>query len=98
MILLDEPMVGLDPKSARLVKRLLTEFAKKGAAVFMSTHSLEVAEQIAHRIGIIDGGKLIALGTREALCQQARSQAHLEDIFLSLTGQQESPDLDHVLG
>lgn len=88
ILVLDEPMVGLDPRGARLLKRTLRMLARKGVTVFMSTHSLEVAEEVADRIGIIDQGRLIAVGTLEELRQQANSPAgaDLEAIFLRLTG------------
>ena len=88
ILVLDEPMVGLDPRGARLLKRTLRALARRGVTVFMSTHSLEVAEEMADRIGIIDQGRLIALGTLEELRQRAGSSAgaDLEAIFLRLTG------------
>lgn len=83
---IDEPMVGLDPASARLVKNLLKKEAARGATVFLSTHTLPVAEELADRIGIIHRGRLVALGTLDELRGQARA-AHLglEDLFLLLT-------------
>jgi len=88
ILILDEPMVGLDPRGARLLKRTLRTLAKHGVTVFMSTHSLEVAEELADRVGIINQGQLIACGTVEELRQQAGSHVseRLEAIFLSLTG------------
>jgi len=87
VIVLDEPLVGLDPKSARMVKEIFRRLAARGAAVFMCTHILEIAEKICHRIGIILAGRLIALGTLEDLRRQAARKDHgLEDVFLSLTG------------
>jgi len=86
VLVVDEPMVGLDPKSVRLVKDLLRARASAGAAVFMSTHTLSVAEEIADRIGIIDRGHLRFLGSlsemRQALRDEHRS---LEHLFLELT-------------
>ena len=88
ILILDEPMVGLDPRGARLLKRTLRALAANGVTVFMSTHSLEVAEELADRVGIINQGQLIACGTVEELRQQAGSHQseRLESIFLSLTG------------
>lgn len=87
VLIVDEPMVGLDPKGARLVKRLFFELAKKGMAIFMSTHSLEVAEKMCQRIGIINEGRLIAVGTMEELREKAQStDERLEPLFLKLTG------------
>lgn len=86
VLVVDEPMVGLDPKSVRLVKDLLRARASAGAAVFMSTHTLSVAEEIADRIGIIDRGRLNFLGTIGELRQALRDEQHsLEHLFLELT-------------
>ncbi len=86
LIIVDEPMVGLDPKGARLVKDMFREQAAGGGTVFLSTHSLEVAEEVCDRIAIIQDGRLRALGTMAELRQQAGSEADLETVFLSLTG------------
>ena len=67
VLVLDEPTVGLDPKSARLIKDMLRQMAERGAAVFLSTHILEIAERMCDRIGIINKGQLIAVGTMEQL-------------------------------
>jgi ABC-2 type transport system ATP-binding protein len=77
VIVVDEPMVGLDPKSMRLVKDLLRARANAGAAVFMSTHTLAVAEEISDRIGIIDHGRLNFLGTKEQLERELLAREHL---------------------
>ena len=82
---IDEPMVGLDPKSVRIVKDLLRAEVKKGASIFMSTHSLEIATETADYIGIIHLGKLLALGTLEELRSKLEGQQTLEEIFLELT-------------
>jgi len=84
-IFLDEPLVGLDPATSRLVKNILNELAGKGAAIFMCTHVLEIAEKLCHRIGIIDRGHLIAIGTIEELVLESGSRGDLEDVFLTLT-------------
>jgi ABC-2 type transport system ATP-binding protein len=87
VLVVDEPMVGLDPKGARLVKRLLRGLCDRGTTIFMSTHTLEVAEQMCDRIGIVQAGELVALGTKEELRQLVQSDvSRLEDIFLQLTG------------
>jgi ABC-2 type transport system ATP-binding protein len=86
VLVVDEPMVGLDPKSVRLVKDLLRQRAAAGAAVFMSTHTLDVAEEVANRIGIIDRGRLSFLGTLDDLRRTLRDEHHsLEHLFLELT-------------
>ncbi|HBU70169.1 MAG TPA: ABC transporter [Elusimicrobia bacterium] len=86
VIFLDEPLVGLDPKSAKMVKEIITRLSAKGVAVFMCTHVLEIAERLAHRIGIIQNGRIIALGTVEELKKRARQEGTLEELFLHLTG------------
>jgi ABC-2 type transport system ATP-binding protein len=88
VLILDEPMVGLDPKSARLVKDVLRERADHGTTVFLSTHSLSVAEELADRIGIIHRGRLVAVGDFEALHESAGRGDRLEDIFLRLTSEE----------
>jgi ABC-2 type transport system ATP-binding protein len=94
LIVVDEPMVGLDPRSARLLKDLLRSFVARGGTVFLSTHTLEVAEVVCDRIGIIADGELIALGSMEELRAQADAGgAHLEEIFLKVTGGEEVADL-----
>jgi ABC-2 type transport system ATP-binding protein len=82
---LDEPTVGLDPKSARQVKDLLRQLTSRGTCIFMSTHILEIAERMCDRVGIIDRGRLIACGTMEEL-RAAGGTGTLEDIFLQVTG------------
>jgi ABC-2 type transport system ATP-binding protein len=86
LLLVDEPMIGLDPQSAVLVKSILKEKAESGAAVFMSTHSLNVAEEICTRIGIIKDGSMIFSDTKEAV-ETIRGSDHqnLESLFLHLT-------------
>jgi len=83
---LDEPMVGLDPKSSHLLKELMRKHCDKGNTVFFSTHILEVAERLCDRIGIIHKGKLIAIGTMEELRRGDNAES-LENIFLELTEQ-----------
>ena len=90
LIVVDEPMVGLDPQGARLVKTFFREQCARGKTIFMSTHTLEVAEEVCDRIGIIHKGQLVALGTKEELQQQVRTGTEkLESIFLQLTGGEE---------
>lgn len=84
VLVLDEPMVGLDPKSARLAKEIFKTVAKRGATIFMCTHILEIAEKICDRVGVMMNGKLIALGRCGEL-RDGRGEP-LEDVFLSLTG------------
>ena len=86
VLIVDEPLVGLDPKGARLVKRLFHDMAKASVAIFMSTHILEIAEEMCHRIGIINDGRVIALGTLQELRVKSQSSGgRLEDLFLKLT-------------
>ena len=88
VLMLDEPLTGMDPYSARRIKDLLQELCRQGSTVFLSTHVLEVAERVCDRVGILDKGRLVAVGTMEALRTQAQSSAEttLEDLFLQLTG------------
>ncbi len=91
LLILDEPLNGLDARSARQVKDVLAERVRGGVTVVMTTHILEVAERMAERIGIIDKGRLIAEGTLEELrCHAGNSQTNLEDIFLDLVAEQGS--------
>ena len=87
VFVIDEPMIGLDPQHARVVKDLLKERSRAGMTVFVSTHQLSVAEEMADRIGIIHQGRLIALGTRDELRKQSGAAGALEDVFLALTSQ-----------
>jgi ABC-2 type transport system ATP-binding protein len=86
VLVVDEPLVGLDPRSARIVKDLFVEQARSGCAVLMSTHLLAIAEELADRIGIVDHGRMLASGTLDQLAAQAQHHGPLEDLFLKLTG------------
>lgn len=87
VLVLDEPLVGLDPKSARLIRQILKDRAASGVTVFMCTHILAIAEKLCHRVGIMQAGRLTALGTVEELRRKASADGRmdLEDAFLSLT-------------
>jgi ABC-2 type transport system ATP-binding protein len=90
ILIVDEPMVGMDPKGARTLKDLFRTLAKNGTTIFLSTHSISVAEEICDRIGIIHKGRLIACGTMGELHRQAAgNHANLESVFLELTREQE---------
>jgi ABC-2 type transport system ATP-binding protein len=94
LIVVDEPMVGLDPRSARLLKDLFRTFVENGGTVFLSTHTLEVAEALCDRIAILSQGDIIALGTMDELRSQAHAGgAHLEEIFLKVTGGEAMADV-----
>jgi len=97
VLIVDEPMVGLDPRSARLVRDLLRDMAAAGKSVLMSTHSLSVAEQIANRIGIIDAGKLHFVGSLAELRQTVPEQGlTLEDLFLQFTAADKPLQVDAI--
>ena len=85
LFILDEPMVGLDPKSAFNLKEIMRKMCDEGKTVFFSTHVLEVAEKLCDRIAIINKGKIVALGTMEELKAHAEEKQSLENIFLELT-------------
>jgi len=91
VLVVDEPMVGLDPRGARLVKDIFKDLASSGVTVFMSTHTLEIVEQMCTRVAIINLGKIIAEGSVEDLGRMARMpESHLEPIFLRLTNGDEA--------
>jgi ABC-2 type transport system ATP-binding protein len=97
VVVVDEPMVGLDPKSARLLKDLFRQFVDRGGTVLMSTHTLEVAEVMCDRIAILYRGKIAADGTMDDLRQQTASEStSLEDLFLKVTGGLSVHQLDTV--
>ena len=98
VIVVDEPMVGLDPKAARILKDLFREYTRRGHTIMMSTHTLEVAETMCDRIAIIQGGRIRACGTMAELKASAEAGARgLEDIFLKLTGENAARELVEVL-
>jgi len=99
VIVVDEPMVGLDPKGARLLKDLFRRYVKRGGTILMSTHTLEVAESMCDRIAIMQSGRILASGTMDELrLQTASGDASLEDLFLRLTGGFRERQLDTILG
>src|SRR6202048_3405804 len=94
VLFLDAPTSGLEPRTARLVKDLLVALVGRGHTVFLSTHVLEIAEHLCHRVGIIDHGQVIATGTLDELRAQAQPEGEsLEDIFLQMTGGSEEREL-----
>ncbi len=94
VIFLDEPTVGLDARSAKILKMLLKKYTEEGSTIFMSTHILEIAEKMCDRIGIINYGKIIAEGTlNELLSLSKEGNKNLEDLFLELTGGEELEDI-----
>jgi ABC-2 type transport system ATP-binding protein len=98
VIVVDEPMVGLDPRSARLLKDLFRQFVNRGGTVLMSTHTLEVAETMCDRIAIVDGGRIVAAGNMSELQAQTSSEhLGLEELFLKLTGGMRDQQLDTIL-
>jgi len=98
VIVVDEPMVGLDPRSARLLKDLFRQFVNRGGTVLMSTHTLEVAETMCDRIAILHDGRIVASGNMTELQEQTSSEdLRLEDVFLKLTGGMREHQLDTIL-
>jgi ABC-2 type transport system ATP-binding protein len=92
VLVVDEPMVGLDPRGQKMVKRLFRSLAESGVTIFMSTHTLTVAEEVCDRVGVIHEGRLIATGTIEDLHLQAGTdRSDLEEVFLRLTQEAEEP-------
>ena len=94
ILVVDEPMVGMDPRGARTIKDLFSALSENGTTVFLSTHSISVAEEICHRIGIIQRGRLIACGAMSELHEQADGRhGNLESVFLELTREQDRDTL-----
>ncbi|MDD3461223.1 MAG: ABC transporter ATP-binding protein [Mesotoga sp.] len=98
VIFLDEPTVGLDARSAKILKMLLEKYKGEGSTIFMTTHVLEIAEKMCDRIGIINKGKLISEGTMDELRKRAGAdnKETLENLFLQLTGENE--DIQEIVG
>jgi ABC-2 type transport system ATP-binding protein len=91
LIVVDEPMVGLDPRAARMLKDLLRNFVRQGGTVFLTTHTLEVAESLCDRIAVFAAGRIQGVGSMDELRHQAEAgEGGLEDIFLKLTGNDEA--------
>jgi ABC-2 type transport system ATP-binding protein len=93
VLILDELQAGIDPRGAATIKEILNGLRKRGATILMSTHILQIAEQMCDKIGIISKGKLIAEGSMKELRAQARGELSLEEIFLELTG---GPDMQLI--
>ncbi len=89
LLIMDEPLNGLDAKSTKILKEILQIHVKKGGSVLFSTHIMEIAEELCDRIAVINKGEIIAEGTIEELREFAKSEGSLEDIFLKLTGEEE---------
>ncbi|MCD6276233.1 MAG: ABC transporter ATP-binding protein [Thermoplasmata archaeon] len=89
LLILDEPLNGLDAKSSRILKEMMKRHVEKGGAVLFSTHIMEIAEKLCDRIAVINKGEIVAMGTIEELRKKAEVEGNLEDIFLKLTGEDE---------
>ena len=98
VMFLDEPTVGLDARAARILKELLNKYAQEGSTIFLTTHVLEIAEKMCHRVGIINKGQLIAQGTLEEI-KNLSTEGHttLEDLFLELTGNEDFQEVVEAL-
>jgi ABC-2 type transport system ATP-binding protein len=97
-VAVDEPMVGLDPRGARLIKDVLRRMSDRGVAILMSTHTLEVAEEMCHRVSIILKGRIIAHGTvDEVRAQAGADDTHLTSVFLKLTGGNGLQEIDEAV-
>jgi ABC-2 type transport system ATP-binding protein len=97
VLVLDEPTNGLDPRASRDVQDRIRAIAAQGRTVFLSTHLLDMAEKLCHRIGIIDGGRLVAVGTVDALRAQLSAGGSLEELFLKVTARDDE-DAPHDFG
>jgi len=97
-VCVDEPMVGLDPRGARLIKDVFRRMSERGVAILMSTHTLEVAQEMCHRVSIIQKGHIIAQGTVDDVKQMAGSATdeHLTSVFLKLTGGSGLQEIDEI--
>jgi ABC-2 type transport system ATP-binding protein len=97
-VAVDEPMVGLDPRGARLIKDVFRRMSERGVAILMSTHTLEVAQEMSHRISIILKGRIIAQGTVDEVCQRAGGgDDQLTSVFLKLTGGSGLQEIDEIV-
>jgi ABC-2 type transport system ATP-binding protein len=98
-VAVDEPMVGLDPRGARLIKDVFRRMSERGVAILMSTHTLEVAQEMCHRLSIIQGGRIIAQGTVDEVRALAggSTDEHLTSVFLKLTGGGALQELDEAV-
>jgi ABC-2 type transport system ATP-binding protein len=94
VLIVDEPTVGLDPRSIRLLKDVLRDETKRGATVFLSTHSLDIAQELSDRIGVINQGKLIGCGTLDELRRQSDHNGSLEEVFLKMTEEEEATPIE----
>ncbi len=90
VIILDEPMVGLDPKTARKIKEILKEKSREGVTIFLSTHNLNVAEELSDRIAIIHRGKILGIGSVESFQVSNKYEGSLEDLFLDIIEREET--------
>ena len=98
VVAVDEPMVGLDPRGARLIKDVFRRMSERGVAILMSTHTLEVAEEMSQRISIIQKGRIIAQGTVDEVRRLAGSDdQHLTEVFLKLTGGSGLQEIDEIV-
>ena len=97
VLFLDEPTVGLDPRSARLMYDILRQLTARGTTIMLSTHILEIAERLCDEIAIIDRGQIVAQGTMADLRAQAKDTGSLEEIFLNLTGGPAFTEIAQVL-
>lgn len=97
ILIVDEPMVGLDPRGGRLVKNIFSHMRSTGTTILMSTHTLAIASEVCDRIGIILNGRLLIEGSAESIKAQAGSSQHLEEAFLRLTGGDSEQSLSHFL-
>jgi ABC-2 type transport system ATP-binding protein len=97
-VAVDEPMVGLDPRGARLIKDVFRRMSERGVAILMSTHTLEVAEEMCHRLSIINKGRIIATGTVDEIRTMAGTEdEQLTSVFLKLTGGSGLQEIDDVV-
>jgi len=91
VMVIDEPLVGLDPRSGKLFKDILQQKAAEGVSIIMSTHNLSLAEEMAHRVGVLNQGRLIAEGSVDSLLSGASARGNLEEVFLQLTSESPQP-------